>query len=294
MPDVLIGTTNPCSGGLAIIENLARHFDQPLIILHIPQDESGGNVPYLADQIRRPCPVRHRPYGPVPGSGALPARDHEHEPRPRHRVGGVQAGRSTSRHRRRAGTSPTSASSWPSFWGATDPSRWPRPTATVSQHGSPPGKSGVPGEKVRLLWIQNRIQFRHPLEKMLRGAVRGRHRPSTSSTTSTGTRSIPTIPSRHGETGDLDPLQRHDRNEGRAPEEARPPVPRPRRRQPLQLGLPPGDRRARPHRGGAPGAGSPSSTSRWTAWTIGSSPRGSSAPGSRPSSRCWREEPSTW
>jgi benzoyl-CoA reductase/2-hydroxyglutaryl-CoA dehydratase subunit BcrC/BadD/HgdB len=29
------------------------------------------------------------------------------------------------------------------------------------------GNGGVPGEKIRLLWIQNRIQFRHPLEKML-------------------------------------------------------------------------------------------------------------------------------
>jgi benzoyl-CoA reductase/2-hydroxyglutaryl-CoA dehydratase subunit BcrC/BadD/HgdB len=29
------------------------------------------------------------------------------------------------------------------------------------------GRSGVPNEKIRLLWIQNRMQFRHPLEKML-------------------------------------------------------------------------------------------------------------------------------
>ena len=28
-------------------------------------------------------------------------------------------------------------------------------------------QSGVPGEKIRLLWIQNRIQFRNPLEKFL-------------------------------------------------------------------------------------------------------------------------------
>ena len=29
------------------------------------------------------------------------------------------------------------------------------------------GTGGVPGERIRLLWIQNRIQFKHPLVKML-------------------------------------------------------------------------------------------------------------------------------
>jgi benzoyl-CoA reductase/2-hydroxyglutaryl-CoA dehydratase subunit BcrC/BadD/HgdB len=51
-PEFLIATTNPCSGGLAVLENLAAHFRKKLFVLHIPQDESGGNVRYLADQFR--------------------------------------------------------------------------------------------------------------------------------------------------------------------------------------------------------------------------------------------------
>lgn len=51
-PAFLVGATSPCSGGLAAIECLARHYSRPLTVLHIPQDESGGNVAYLAQQIR--------------------------------------------------------------------------------------------------------------------------------------------------------------------------------------------------------------------------------------------------
>ena len=52
VPEFLIGTTCPCSGGLAVLENLARRFDRNLFVLHVPQDDSPGNVRFLADQIR--------------------------------------------------------------------------------------------------------------------------------------------------------------------------------------------------------------------------------------------------
>ncbi|MFZ5570866.1 MAG: 2-hydroxyacyl-CoA dehydratase subunit D [Thermodesulfobacteriota bacterium] len=51
-PEFLIGTTSPCSGGLAVIENLAAHFGKRMFVLNIPQDESRENVDYLAEQIR--------------------------------------------------------------------------------------------------------------------------------------------------------------------------------------------------------------------------------------------------
>ena len=52
VPDYLIATTCPCSGGLATIENLARLFEKDLFVLQVPQDDSDRNVRYLADQIR--------------------------------------------------------------------------------------------------------------------------------------------------------------------------------------------------------------------------------------------------
>jgi len=51
-PEFLIGTTNPCSGGLAVLETLAAHFRKKLFVLHIPQDKSRDNVRFLADQLR--------------------------------------------------------------------------------------------------------------------------------------------------------------------------------------------------------------------------------------------------
>ena len=52
VPEFLIGTTNPCSGGLAVLETLARRFGRELFVLHVPQDDSAGNVRFLADQMR--------------------------------------------------------------------------------------------------------------------------------------------------------------------------------------------------------------------------------------------------
>jgi benzoyl-CoA reductase/2-hydroxyglutaryl-CoA dehydratase subunit BcrC/BadD/HgdB len=53
VPDFLIGTSCPCSGGLSIMENLARHFKKDMFVLDIPQEESERSVHYLAGQIER-------------------------------------------------------------------------------------------------------------------------------------------------------------------------------------------------------------------------------------------------
>jgi len=51
-PDFLIGTSCPCSGGLAVMENLASHFKKDFFVLNIPQSDSKEHVKYLADQIK--------------------------------------------------------------------------------------------------------------------------------------------------------------------------------------------------------------------------------------------------
>jgi len=40
VPDVMIATSSPCTGGVAAVEALARKFDCPLFILTIPPDDS--------------------------------------------------------------------------------------------------------------------------------------------------------------------------------------------------------------------------------------------------------------
>ena len=51
-PDFLIATSAPCSGGLAVIENLAHHFEKDLFVLDIPQNDGDSAVAYLAEQLR--------------------------------------------------------------------------------------------------------------------------------------------------------------------------------------------------------------------------------------------------
>jgi benzoyl-CoA reductase/2-hydroxyglutaryl-CoA dehydratase subunit BcrC/BadD/HgdB len=51
-PDFLIASTCPCSGGIAVLENLAHMFNKDLFVLNVPQEESEQNIRYLADQIK--------------------------------------------------------------------------------------------------------------------------------------------------------------------------------------------------------------------------------------------------
>ena len=51
-PDFLVGTSSPCTGGLAAVENLARHFDKDLFVLNIPQPDDPAGVDYLAAQLK--------------------------------------------------------------------------------------------------------------------------------------------------------------------------------------------------------------------------------------------------
>ncbi len=251
VPDVLIGTTNPCSGGLAVIENMARHFAKPLFILHIPQDESGGNVPYLADQIRRMTRF-------VSDHTGLPL-DQERLRRAIENTNRVHAVGSEVYELARHVPSPATSRDLSNFGivmslflGAEGAVEVAEVYRDAFRQRIASGKGGVPGEKVRLLWIQNGYSSAIPWRRCWRTSTRPPSS-STSSTISTGTPSIRTSPSRgwpgvrlpSPSTGRWRPGWRISRNW--------PGLQGPRRRQPVQLGLPPGDRRPGPDRGGAQG-----------------------------------------
>ncbi len=50
-PDFIIGTSSPCTAGLAIVENFAKQYKKDLFVLNIPQNNSDTAVQYLASQI---------------------------------------------------------------------------------------------------------------------------------------------------------------------------------------------------------------------------------------------------
>jgi benzoyl-CoA reductase/2-hydroxyglutaryl-CoA dehydratase subunit BcrC/BadD/HgdB len=166
VPDILVGTTNPCSGGLAVIENLSRHFSRPLFVLHVPQDETGGNVPYLADQIRRLARF-------VTDHTGLPL-ERERLRRAIENTNRVHAIGSEVYCLAKHVPSPATSKDLSNFGivmalflGSDASGEVAEAYRNEFRKRIAGGNGGVPGEKIRLLWIQNRIQFRHPLEKML-------------------------------------------------------------------------------------------------------------------------------
>ncbi|NNL75469.1 MAG: 2-hydroxyacyl-CoA dehydratase [Desulfobacterales bacterium] len=50
-PDFIIGTSSPCTAGLAIVENFANQYKKDFFILNIPQNYTKDAVKFLADQL---------------------------------------------------------------------------------------------------------------------------------------------------------------------------------------------------------------------------------------------------
>jgi benzoyl-CoA reductase/2-hydroxyglutaryl-CoA dehydratase subunit BcrC/BadD/HgdB len=165
-PDFLIATTCPCSGGVAVMENLAHLFNKELFVLNVPQENSEQSVAYLADQIRDMVGFVARHTGAPLDEGKL-----------------RQALKNTNQARKlmqdmyqlaQNVPSPTDGRLltnfglvMPLFIGTTAAVEIAQAykdefTARMQQ-----GIPGIPDEKLRLLWIQNRIQFKNPLVELL-------------------------------------------------------------------------------------------------------------------------------
>jgi benzoyl-CoA reductase/2-hydroxyglutaryl-CoA dehydratase subunit BcrC/BadD/HgdB len=165
-PDFLIATTCPCSGGIAIMENLAALFNKDLFVLNVPQEDSEQNVAYLADQIRDMVEFVTRHTGEPLDEGKL-RQAVENTNRARNIMEDVyQLAQNVP--------SPTDGRLltnfglvMPLFCGteaAVEIAQAYKDEFTARVDN---GISGVPDEKLRLLWIQNRIQFNNPLVELL-------------------------------------------------------------------------------------------------------------------------------
>lgn len=165
-PDFLIATSAPCTGGLAVIENLARHFGKDLFVINIPQDRDDAGVAYLADQFRAMTEfvAAHtgEPLDPVRFRAAI-----ERVNRTREIVLELY-------EYARAVPSPTQRRDMVNFgillpllFGTDAAVRVAETYRDQFARKVKAGIAGVPGEQVRLLWIQNRIQFRSQVEESL-------------------------------------------------------------------------------------------------------------------------------
>jgi benzoyl-CoA reductase/2-hydroxyglutaryl-CoA dehydratase subunit BcrC/BadD/HgdB len=165
-PDFLIGTSAICSAGLASIENLAEHFGKDLFVIHVPVNRSPDAVRHLAAQFRNMTEFVAKQTGEALDPERLrnavewtnQAREHLVEV---YRL--AQAVPTPARRRDLINLGIVMAL----FLGteaAVDIAKTYREEFTRKIEEKKPG---MQGEKFRLLWLQNRIQFKNPLEEML-------------------------------------------------------------------------------------------------------------------------------
>ncbi len=165
-PDFLIATTCPCSGGIAVMENLAKHFNKDLFVLNIPQQQTESNVMYLADQIRHMIAF---------------ITDHTGKPLDEDRLKESIIKTNQARgimeqtyHFAKQVPSPADSKILANFGIVMALLLGTDAAVTVAtiyrdefEKRVKEGISGSKKEQVRLMWIQNRIQFKNKIVDML-------------------------------------------------------------------------------------------------------------------------------
>ncbi len=165
-PDVLVATSAPCSAGVATLENLARHFGKDLFVLHVPQTDSPEAVALLAQQIKEMI----RFVAQRTGTTVEPARLREAM------LLSNQARELLVQVYHLANRVPSPVSSndlrdlgivLPLFFGTQAAVDIARGYRDELLRRVDTGERALPRERIRLMWIQNRIQFRTSIERTI-------------------------------------------------------------------------------------------------------------------------------
>jgi len=165
-PRFLIGTSTPCVGGLAALENLACHFGKELHVIDIPQRNDEQGITYLADQLRTMVDFVSAHTGrPLDTERLKRSIDNTN----RSRVLLTEIYRLA-----RCDPSPARASDLASFFVVFMLFMGSEAGLEVAQtyhdefrRKAESGAAEEPNTRIRLLWMQNRIQFKNPLERLI-------------------------------------------------------------------------------------------------------------------------------
>lgn len=166
VPDVMIATTSPCSAGMAAMENLARTFKKELFVLDVPTTDTPESVRYLADQYKDMIRIISSRTGQTLDEDRL-----------REAIEKSNRARELMIEVFRLATNVPSPANGQSlanfgivmslFLGTDAGIEIAQAYKDEFEEKIRNGQSGVPEENIRLLWLQNRIQFKHPLIRML-------------------------------------------------------------------------------------------------------------------------------
>lgn len=170
-PDFLVATSSPCSSGLSTVEHLAEYYKKDLFLLHIPQSRNADAVTYLADQLR----------DMVAFVSDHTARKMDPENLRQVMVNTNKMRDALKQVYEMAGAVPTPARRKDMInvgylalllMGTENGIELAETYRDEFTRKMENHEQGVPGEQVRLLWYQNRIQFENPLEKILEDEFR--------------------------------------------------------------------------------------------------------------------------
>jgi len=165
-PDFCIATSAPCAGGMGVMENIARHFNKKLYVLNIPQEATEESVRYLADQYQEMTDFVTQHTGrPLDREKLREAVTLSNEA-----TAIMEEAYRLAQHV----PSPANGKDLANFGvvmalllgtpAAVEVARAYRDAFAARIER---GEAGVPGEKVRLLWIQNRVQFKNEILDLL-------------------------------------------------------------------------------------------------------------------------------
>ncbi len=165
-PDFLIATTAPCTGGLAAIEHLARHFAKDLFVIQVPTRSDEQAVEFLAGQFRAMVDfVAEHTGEPLDPERLRQTIEHTNEARAAWVRMNELAAAVPSPARRRDLVNYGIVMAL--FMGTPEATEVARTYCDEFARKVAAGVAGVRDEKVRLMWLQNRIQFKNPLEQFL-------------------------------------------------------------------------------------------------------------------------------
>ncbi|MBW1893894.1 MAG: 2-hydroxyacyl-CoA dehydratase [Deltaproteobacteria bacterium] len=165
-PDFLIATNVPCTGGLAVMETIADHFKKDLFALHIPQEQTDKNVRYLADQLKEMVAFVSSHTGQNLDDEKL-----------RNAILNTNKARAFIEEAYKLAMnvpSPANGRVLGNYGivialllgtkAGVEVAKALRDDFAAKVERN---ESGVSGERIRLMWIQNRIQFKNPLINLL-------------------------------------------------------------------------------------------------------------------------------
>lgn len=166
VPDLVIATSSPCTGGIAAIEHLARKFDCPMYTLNVPPEETEQSLKYLTEQLKGMVSFVTEVTGQTLDDDRLRTAMQKTNEARHHMLEAYRLAQKIP--------SPVTIGELRNFGIVMGLFLGTDTGVEIAQayHNEytarlEKGVSGSPGERLRLMWLQNCIQFRNPLVQML-------------------------------------------------------------------------------------------------------------------------------